>query len=222
MAINSRRDRRKGGMPSNPFEPTVAFGAANRPAPTTVTRGTSSGPNQTYDLSHDPGDVSGNRTKQSIMDLGSQQQGLTGNANADRNQFLGMLNGGEDYLKSLVSAAMPEFNQRLQGIRENAIARGISTGDLGTSYEGDLASAFQNNLANQAAGLYTTQLGAAQGLYGQDLSREASGRSSYLDLLTGRLSLEEAKKESAKNRKAALTSGILGAVGGAAGTFAGI
>lgn len=177
--------------------------------------------NQTYDLTHDPGDVTGNRTKQSIMDLGNAQTGLTGNANSDRNQFLSLLNGGGDYLKSLVSQAMPEFNSRLNGIRENAIARGISTGDLGTSYEGDLASAFQRNLANQAAGLYTTQLGAAQNLYGQDISREQANQNNYLDLLTGRLSFEESKKQAAKDRKAALANGFLGAVGSAGGFFAG-
>ena len=177
--------------------------------------------NQAYDLNHDPGDVTGNRTKQSIMDLGNAQAGLTGNANTDRNQFLAMLNGGGDYLKSLVSQAMPEFNNRLNGIRENAIARGISTGDLGTSYEGDLASALQRNLANQAAGLYTTQLGAAQNLYGQDISREQANQGNYLDLLTGRLSFEEAKKQAAKNRKANLAQGVLGAAGTAAGAFAG-
>ncbi len=200
-----------------------------RPTPTTVNRTVAFSPatapaagiNQRYDLNHDPGDVTGNRTKQSIMDLGGQQAGLTGAANADRNQFLQMLNGGGDYLKSLVSQAMPEFNTRLNGIRENAIARGISTGDLGTSYEGDLASAFQRNLANQAAGLYTTQLGAAQNLYGQDISREQANQNSYLDLLTGRLSFEEQKRQAAKDRKAALAQGVLGAAGSAAGFFAG-
>ena len=200
--------------PTRRLEPTMAAQSASPYAG-------SFGKNQTYDLNHDPGDVSGNRTKQSIMDLGSAQAGLTGNANSDRNQFLSMLNGGGDYLKSLVSQAMPEFNSRLNGVRENAIARGISTGDLGTSYEGDLASAFQKNIANQAAGLYTTQLGAAQNLYGQDISREQANQGSYLDLLTGRLSFEESKKQAAKDRKASLTSGLLGAAGSAAGFFAG-
>lgn len=216
MATPSQLSRRP--MPTaNPFQPTVAFA----PAATGSSPGTRPLINQTYDLNHDPGDVTGNRTKQSIMDLGNAQAGLTGNANSDRNQFLQMLNGGGDYLKSLVSQAMPEFNNRLNGIRENAIARGISTGDLGTSYEGDLASAFQRNLANQAAGLYTTQLGAAQNLYGQDISREQANQGNYLDLLTGRLSFEEAKKQAAKNRKAALAQGVLGAAGTAAGAFAG-
>lgn len=106
--------------------------SGKRQPPTTVDRSAATAPastfaprvaiNQTYDLNHDPGDVTGNRTKQGIMDLGNAQAGLTGSANADRNQFLTMLNGGGDYLKSLVSQAMPEFNARLNGIRENSIA----------------------------------------------------------------------------------------------------
>lgn len=66
-------------------------------------------------------------------------------------------NAGMDQLRtavsSLYSSALPQFNAQLQGVRENAIRRGISTGDLGTRYEGDLASAFQQNLTNAVNGL---------------------------------------------------------------------
>lgn len=47
---------------------------------------------------------------------------------------------------------MPDFLKNLGGLKEDNIRRGISTGDLGTSFENDLTSAFQRNIANAAAG----------------------------------------------------------------------
>src|SRR5689334_11160761 len=65
-----------------------------------------------------------------------------------------------DYIQRAVSAfassATPQFERDLQDVRENAIQRGVSNGGLGTSYEGDVFSAFQKNIAN-AAGQYAYQ-----------------------------------------------------------------
>lgn len=63
------------------------------------------------------------------------------------------------------SAAMPQFQDQLQDIRESAIRRGVNLGDTGniqTRNEGTLASAFQRNIANTAGAgamdLYQTAL----------------------------------------------------------------
>lgn len=72
-----------------------------------------------------------------------------------------------------MNRAMPQFRQQLQLTREDGIRRGISTGDLGTSYEGDLASAFQQNMSDTLGSM-------AQAGY-------ENSRGRYLDLLTGRL-----------------------------------
>ena len=60
----------------------------------------------------------------------------------------------EKEIGSLTSAAMPAFNSRLQDVQEGAIRRGLYGGNLPTSYEGDLASAFQKNIANTAVRMY--------------------------------------------------------------------
>lgn len=120
--------------------------------------------------------------------------------------------------KAAMDAAMPQFQSQLQGVRESAIRRGISTGDLGTSYEGDLASAFQRNTANaaasQAMGLFTTNANLYQGQQG-----------TYLDLLTGQRDAKQDQANAAKRRSAGILgglgslagAGIGGALGGSAG-----
>jgi len=106
-----------------------------------------------------------------------QQQNQAG----ARNTFTDLLNQDPStILQSYVAGAMPQFMQQLQGVRENAVQRGISTGDLGTAYEGSLASAFQRNIASQAAGLYGTRLGAAGQLYGQDSANALNSSNQYL------------------------------------------
>jgi hypothetical protein len=48
-----------------------------------------------------------------------------------------------------LAGALPDLRQNgLQMTREDAIRRGISTGDLGTSNEGDVVSSWGRNLAN--------------------------------------------------------------------------
>lgn len=135
------------------------------------------------------------------------QEGL--NAGADRNQYLTLLENGqqafETSARAAMEAAMPAFSHQLQDLREGAARRGVSTGDLGTSYEGDLASAFQHNTANALAGqamnLYGTQLGAAGNLFGEE-------HNNYLDMLSGGLDREQAER----NRKSAAKSSMWGGV----------
>lgn len=75
---------------------------------------------------------------------------------ADTNTINRYAQEGEDSVRRLTEAmtsnAMPAFQQQLQGIRETATRRGVALGQLGTSYEGDLASSFQRNIANAIAG----------------------------------------------------------------------
>lgn len=110
---------------------------------------------------------------------------------------------GESYLSrtvgSLTSAAMPEFNRQLQDTRESAIRRGVSGGGLGTSYEGDVFSAFQRNIAN-TAGSYANE-----------------NYSRYLDLLTGQRDYETYLAEQKRKKK----GGVFGALGTLAGGVGG-
>lgn len=144
------------------------------------------------------------------------------NAAADRNRYLDILNGGQNALNtsisSAVNSAMPSFNKNLEGVRESAVRRGMSTGDLGTSYEGDVASAFQKNIANAAGGqamnLFNTEAGGAGNLYNADQNQ-------YLDLLSGNRDYDQAQ-QNVKNQKQSSLFGGLGALignhyGGATG-----
>ena len=89
-------------------------------------------------------------------------------------------------LDAYASGEMGGFRSDLQGIRENAVRRGITGGDLGTSYEGDLSSAFQRNLSN-VAGSYANQ------------NFQAS-RDRYLDLLTGQRDADTAEENARRRR----------------------
>lgn len=115
--------------------------------------------------------------------------------------------GAQDALntstRAAVDAAMPSFNASLQGVRENAIARGASTGDLGTSYEGDLASAFDAHTKNAVAS-------QAAGMYNQNQDR-------YLGLLTGGMDRQTQNENYQRQRKA----GLWGSLGSAFGAYMG-
>ena len=132
-----------------------------------------------------------------------------------RNRYLDALGGGQDALnesvRAAMSAAMPALEGSLQGSRESAIRRGITTGDLGTSYEGDIYSAFQRNIANsvgqQALGLYGTQLGGYGNVYDTDTELAQSSRNRYLDILAGNRDADVAR-QNAKN--ASKGRGLLG------------
>lgn len=144
-----------------------------------------------------------------------------------RNRFTDILSGGQSALETSVqaamSSAMPEFRKAMQGVQETEIARGVGLGGLGTSYEGDLESAFHRNVSNaagqQAAQLHATDTSAASALYSEDNAKAAGGESQYLDLLTGNRDYAQAQANAAKKRKAGLF-GAIGSIGGAAiGTF---
>lgn len=107
------------------------------------------------------------------------------------------------YTQAAIQSAMPSFQHELQLTREDGIRRGISTGDLGTSNEGDLASAFQRNVVNSVAGQATQ-------LYD-------SGRNRYADLLTGKMDRDTAEDNYRRQRKTSLA----GAIGTAAGAYFG-
>lgn len=139
-------------------------------------------------------------------------------AGSDRNQYLNTLAGGQNALNTSTLAAinsgMPALNQNLQSQKESDIRRGISTGDLGTSFEGDITSAFQKNIANTTAGqamnLFNTQ---AQG-YG---NLNASDTSNYLNLLGGNAD----RNQSAQNAQTSFWNSLIGAGGQAAGAYLG-
>src|SRR5882672_3340509 len=143
-----------------------------------------------------------------------------GNASTSRNRFSDVLGEGQGALetsvKSAMSAAMPDFRKAMEGVQESEVNRGIGLGDeksgggLGTSYEGDLMSAFHRNIANgagqQALGLYGTRVGGASALYGLDTEAAMFSRNRYMNMLGGAAS-------NARRRSAGLF-GTLGAVAG--------
>lgn len=141
-----------------------------------------------------------------------------GRAGRAYQQYQDQFSGGQDELeesiRSSVSAAMPEFRQGMQGVQESEIRRGVGVGGLGTSYEGDLESAFQRNIANaagaQALNLYNTKLGTAAQMY-------ESGENRYLGLLSGNRDYETALQNQNRKRK----SGLMGGLGALAGGIIG-
>lgn len=159
---------------------------------------------------------SNDRMKSAALQSGSQADTAAQNEAQSRDTFTGLLNQDPSkVLSAYVAGAMPQFMQQLQGVRENDISRGISTGDLGTAYEGSLASAFQRNIASQAAGLYGTQLGAAQGLYGQDIGNQLGLSNQYLSLLGG-IQNQHNQQEAQKQAGLGQWLNTIGQLGGAA------
>jgi len=136
------------------------------------------------------------------------------NAQTDRNNYLNILQNGQNSLNTSVasatSAAMPALNQTLQSTREQAVKRGISTGDLGTSNEGDILSAFQRNISNsageQAMGLFNTEAGSAGNLYQSD-------NNNYLNLLRGNQDYQTGQQNAKRAKNSALFGGLGSAVG---------
>lgn len=143
-----------------------------------------------------------------------------GYANQDRSQLEDQLAGGQSalnkYAQSAMSSAMPGLYSALQGQRESNVRRGVSTGDLGTSYEGDIYSSFQRNLSNaigqQSMNLYGTQLGAEQNLNQMDTSN-------YNDMMYANRDYQTGRDNAKRQRNSNLWGGIMGAVGGAAGAL---
>ena len=116
--------------------------------------------------------------------------------------------------QAAVSNALPGFMHNLQGSREDAIRRGASNGDLQTSYEGDLSSAFQRNVSNAAAGQAANVYGQQVQGYGQMAQGDSNN---YLDLLNGNADRQQA----GSNNKWNFAAGALGAAGQAAGAYYG-
>jgi len=138
-----------------------------------------------------------------------------------RNRYEDLLGGGQEeldrYIKSAVSAGMPELNRNLQGAREGAISRGVGLGELGTSYEGDVYSAFQRNIANsagsQAMNLYNTRAAGYGNLHESDVGVGEGSRSRYLDILAGQRDADIAKAN-AKKKRGSLLGTLAGGIGG--------
>jgi len=133
-------------------------------------------------------------------------------APADRNRFLTALQGGPQAVQQTTQAAvqdaLPSYLKNLQGMRENAIRRGASLGDLQTSNEGDLASAFQRNIANAAAGQAANVWGQQTQGYG-NLANQSGN--TYLDLLAGNRDYNQGQQNN--------IFGLLGAGIGAYGNY---
>jgi len=140
---------------------------------------------------------------------------------ASRGRYLDILGGGEAeldrYIRGAVSAGMPELNRNLQGARESAISRGVGLGELGTSYEGDIYSAFNRNITNSAAAqamnLYGTRTAGYGNLYESDTGVAEGSRSRYLDILAGQRDADIAKAN-AKKKRGSLLGTLAGGIGG--------
>jgi hypothetical protein len=107
-------------------------------------------------------------------------------------------------MEAYAGAQAPALAGALQSTREGAIRRGITGGDLGTSYEGDILSAYQKNIAHETGS--------------RALDIYDSSRNRYLDLLSGQRDYETAEAER-KRRKRGGLFGALGAVAGGIGGF---
>lgn len=153
------------------------------------------------------------RKNRSATDNASWQKYGGGNPDDQLKQataFEGAGGGWEDAFKtsagSVLAQALPDLRNKLQLTREDGIRRGISTGDLGTSNEGDLVSSWGQNISNTLGGM------AQQGY--------ENNRSRYLDLLTGGIDRRDSQANQRKNRTAGIWGGLLGAGGTAAAAFA--
>lgn len=129
---------------------------------------------------------------------------------APLNSFMSQLsdpNYGQQQLQTMTNAtvqnALPSFMQNMQGTKEDAIRRGISTGDLGTSFENDLTSAFQRNIANSVAG-------QAGNMFNNRNQMLMTGSEDALDR-------EQAAQNSAQQRKGGLINSLIGMGGMALG-----
>ena len=133
-----------------------------------------------------------NRERRSAAGRHSEKQAFWKANGGDPNQRYNQAivdegNGGgwEDALTrtagSLYSRQLPQLRNDLQLTREDGIRRGISTGDLGTSNEGDLVSSWGQNFADTLGGMAMT---------GHENSRNR-----YLDLLVGRMDRDSQSRD---------------------------
>lgn len=105
----------------------------------------------------------------------------------------GWKNAFHDTAQAFLDQQMPSFLKTLGMTREDGIRRGISTGDLGTSTEGDLVSAFQKNLADSLGSLASQNYNAGRdrylGLLGSQYDADQSGANSHNQMLGGLLGM---------------------------------
>jgi hypothetical protein len=106
-----------------------------------------------------------------------------------------------------VQGQLPQLRNSLQMSREDAIRRGISTGDLQTTNEGDITSAWGKNISNTLGGM------AMQGY--------ENSRNRYLDLLTGQMDRDQNSKNQNQNMWLSILSGGIKGVASAYGAGAG-
>lgn len=101
----------------------------------------------------------------------------------------------DDTAGAFLSSAMPQFRNDLQLTREDGQRRGIGTGDLGTSFEGDLTSAFQRNLSNTLGGLAS--------------SGYENRRNRILDIISGKVGSAQDELDSTQNLWGGIGGGLL-------------
>lgn len=113
----------------------------------------------------------------------------------------------QDTTRATVQSALPDFLTNLGGLKEQNIRRGISTGDLGTSFENDLTSAFQRNIANSVAGQSMNLFNNRNGLLFQGLNDS--------------LDREQSAQNDAARRRSGFIGGLMKNIGDFAGSFGG-
>jgi hypothetical protein len=104
-----------------------------------------------------------------------------------------------DTAGAFLQNAMPQFRNQLQLTREDAVRRGVGTGDLGTSNEGDLTSAFQRNIANSLASL--------------SASGYENSRNRIMELLSGKAGMDMNDYNQNANMWGSLAGAGIGAFG---------
>ena len=148
-------------------------------------------------------------------------EGFEAQAGESRNRYLEMLAGGPEalntYARAAAESARGALQGDLQGAREMAQRRGISTGDLGTSYEGDIFSAYDKNLTDSVAGqsmnMLDFQASGARDLYGMDVQQGDNRRNRYLDIISGHLDRQAANRNAKRGARSATTGAIAGGLG---------
>jgi hypothetical protein len=132
-----------------------------------------------------------------------------GQARNDRAGLESTLAGGQDALNASItaamSAAMPDLFRTLQQTKESNLRRGMMNGETPTSYEGDVMSAFQRNIANAAGGqamnLHNTNVGARTHLFDVSTGLGERSRERYLDVLSGQMDRKQAERNANQQQR---------------------
>lgn len=116
-------------------------------------------------------------------------------AMADEQSGAGWQNAFNQTAGAQLADALPSMRNSMQMTREDAIRRGVSTGDYGTSAEGDLVSSWGRNIGNSFAG-------QAAGMYNQSRGR-------YMDLLSGKLGYAMNDENTNRNFLSGIAGGVM-------------